>query len=69
MDNQARATSQSKLVRLRTDAAFRRRLLRFALGRPTPLNTEDRRVLEQIIFKDYLADPGVRSILFVGVDW
>ncbi|HKQ83376.1 MAG TPA: class I SAM-dependent methyltransferase [Steroidobacteraceae bacterium] len=69
MDNQARATSQSTLVRLRTDAAFRRRLLRFALGLPTPLDTEDRRVLEEIIFKEYLADPGVRSILFVGVDW
>lgn len=69
MDNQARATHQSKLFRVLTDTAFRTRLARFALGLPTPLDTEDRHVLEEVIFKDYLARPDVQSVLFVGVDW
>jgi SAM-dependent methyltransferase len=33
------------------------------------LNTEDRRVLEQIIFPHFLNDQSFRSILFVGCDW
>jgi hypothetical protein len=33
------------------------------------LDTEDRRVLEQIIFPYFLNDQSFRSVLFVGCDW
>jgi SAM-dependent methyltransferase len=32
-------------------------------------DTEDRRVLEQVIFPQFLADPSIRRVLFVGCDW
>lgn len=51
------------------DGEFRTRLLRYVLRLPTPLDTEDRRLLEDVIFPYYVAQPQYRSILFVGVDW
>lgn len=69
MDNQGLPSSHGKLARLLFDQAFRSRVIRYSLGLPTPLDTEDRHVLENIIFKHYLALPDVRTILFVGVDW
>jgi SAM-dependent methyltransferase len=52
-----------------TDGAFRARAVRFLLGLPTPLDTVDRKVLEQTVFGYFLALPDVRSVLFVGCDW
>jgi SAM-dependent methyltransferase len=56
-------------IRLLTDWAFVVRAVRHVLHLPTPLHTEDRRVLERIIFRYYAAQPDVRSVLFVGCDW
>lgn len=57
------------LVRLVTDWDFAVRAVRYALHMPTPLHTEDRSVLEQIIFKYYSAQPDIRTVLFVGCQW
>lgn len=43
-------------------------LLRNRLNVTAPLPTEDRRVLEQIIFGHYRNDPCIRTVLFVGCD-
>lgn len=69
MDKQGRPSSHGKLARVLIDPHFRSRLVRYCLGLPTPLDTEDRRVLEQVIFKHYCAQPDIRTVLFVGVDW
>jgi hypothetical protein len=61
--------ARSAVVRLFTDKSFAQRAVRYALRLPTPLATEDRRVLEQIIFKHYAARDDIRSILFVGCQW
>ena len=58
-----------ELQRLLTDGVFRARALRFVLGLPTPLESADRKVLEQVIFGYFRALPGIRSVLFVGCDW
>jgi SAM-dependent methyltransferase len=44
-------------------------LLRDCLRMAAPLRTEDRRVLEQIIFAHYQSDVHIKSVLFVGCDW
>ena len=62
-------SKRNALLRLFTDKTFSRRALRYALRLPTPLATEDRRVLEQIIFKHYAARDDMRSVLFVGCQW
>jgi SAM-dependent methyltransferase len=69
VDNQARSSKGNPLLRLATDAEFRTRVVRFALGLPTPLNTEDRRLLEEVIIRAFVARPDIRTILFVGTDW
>jgi hypothetical protein len=33
------------------------------------MRTEDRRILEQVIFPHYGRDPHIRTVLFVGCDW
>jgi len=53
-------------MRLLTEPAFVVRLARYVLGLPTPKDTEDRRVLEQVIFGHYCALEDVRRVLFVG---
>jgi hypothetical protein len=60
---------RSSAVRLLTDRTFALRAIRYALGLPTPMATEDRRVLEQVIFRHYAARADIRSILFVGCQW
>lgn len=57
------------VVRLFTDLPFLLRAMRYALHLPTPMYTEDRRVLERVIFSYYTQRPEVRSILFVGCQW
>ena len=54
---------QGSLVRLLTDWNFAKRAMRYALHLPTPMETEDRRVLEQIIFKYYAAQTEFQKIL------
>ncbi len=60
---------RSAAVRLFTDWAFLVRAVRYALRLPTPMHTEDRRILERVIFRHYAAQPEVRSVLFVGCQW
>jgi hypothetical protein len=62
-------TRSSPLMRLVTDRKFARRAVRYALGLPVPMETEDRRILEGPIFT-YFSERRARSrILFVGCDW
>ncbi|MGH8219794.1 MAG: class I SAM-dependent methyltransferase [Steroidobacteraceae bacterium] len=60
---------QSTAVRLLTDWSFLMRAVRHVLHLPTPMHTEDRRVLERVIFGYYAKRPEVRSVLFVGCQW
>jgi SAM-dependent methyltransferase len=54
------------LVPFFTEHGFAARVVRKRLGLPTPLNTTDRIVLEQVIFPQYSQDAGIRTMLFVG---
>jgi hypothetical protein len=65
----ATASNQHALIRLFTDFGFVSRAIRYVLGLPVPLETEDRRVLEQVIFRHFLGLPATQRILFVGCDW
>jgi hypothetical protein len=60
---------KSVLSRLLTDFGYTKRVIRYLLGLPVPLNTEDRRILEQVIFPHFLRLPNTQRILFVGCDW
>ena len=60
---------RSTAVRLLTDWTFLSRAVRYVLHLPTPMCTEDRRVLERVIFGHYRERPEVRSALFVGCQW
>ncbi len=65
-----------KIIRLFTERGFAYRvvrgriygLMRNRLGMAAPMLTEDRRVLEQIIFAHFCSDPRIRTVLFVGCD-
>ena len=57
------------VLRLITDWSYATRVVRYLLGLPVPMHTEDRRVLEQIIFPYFLRLPDTRRVLFVGCDW
>jgi len=61
--------NKSALVRLITEFEYTRRVIRYVLGLPVPLDTEDRRVLEQVVFPHFLRLPDTQCILFVGCDW
>lgn len=63
------ASSRNSLLRMATDWRFAVRVVRYILGLPVPMHTEDRRVLESIIFPYFTALTEVRSVLFVGCDW
>ena len=54
------------IIPLFTEHGYASRVLRKRLGLPTPLNTEDRRILEQTIFPFYGANPSFQNVLFVG---
>ena len=56
------------LTNVFTEPGFAMRILRKRLKLPTPIHTEDRRILEHVIFPHFLADPAIRRVLFVGVD-
>ena len=60
---------RSALARFLTDSAYARRVLRYLMGLPTPLNTTDRQVLESTVFEHFASLPRIRSVLFVGCDW
>lgn len=66
---QSTSASRNVVLRLLTDREFAVRAVRYALRLPTPKRTEDRRVLEQLIFPYYTRRPDIRSVLFVGCDW
>jgi hypothetical protein len=65
-----------KIIQLFTERGFAYRvvrgriygLMRNRLGMAAPMLTEDRRVLEQIIFGHYCNDPHIQTVLFVGCD-
>jgi SAM-dependent methyltransferase len=57
------------LVRLCTDWGYATRVVRYALGLPVPLDTEDRHVLEKVVFPHFLALPDTHRVLFIGCDW
>ena len=57
------------LGRLVTDPHFAYDVIRRQLGLKVSLETEDRRVLEQIIFPGLVEDPTIGAGLFVGCGW
>lgn len=57
------------MIRMLTDRRLVVRVVRFALGLPTPLNTTCRKILEEQIFPYYKNRPDIKRILFVGCDW
>ena len=63
------ASRHGALVRLFTDRRFAVRVVRYLLGLPVPMETEDRRVLEGPIIDFFRAQPQCRRVLFVGCDW
>jgi len=63
------APPRNTVVRLFTEWSFLVRAVRYVLHLPTPMHTEDRRVLERVIFSYYTKRPEVRSVLFVGCQW
>ncbi len=62
------ASKWTQLGLLFTEKGFAARVLRKRLGLPISLNTEDRRVLEQVILPCYRADSSIKKVLFVGCD-
>jgi SAM-dependent methyltransferase len=68
MMGEPRESSWKLLVALFTEDGYLARFVRRRLRLSTPIDTHDRRVLEQIIFPGYLADPRVGRVLFVGCE-
>jgi len=63
------ASSRGTLTRLLTDWSFTSRVVRYLVHLPVRMETEDRRVLEQVIFPYFGTLPTMHSVLFVGCDW
>ena len=63
------ASIAGNVMRLFTDRDFTVRAARYLLGLPVSLDTEDRRILKQVIFPYFLALPTTRDVLFVGCGW
>jgi peptidoglycan/LPS O-acetylase OafA/YrhL len=67
---------RGKVLRLFTEPGYAARVVRARcysvmrnrLGMAAPMVTEDRRILEQVIFEHYRNDPAIKTILFVGCD-
>jgi SAM-dependent methyltransferase len=55
-----------RLINLMTEQGYATAALRRRLGLPTPLDTVDRRILEELIFPYYSSDIAFKKILFVG---
>ena len=66
---QTDASARSVLGRVLTEHGFAVRVLRYLLGLPVPLPTEDRRILETAIYPYLGSLPGIASVLFVGCAW
>jgi hypothetical protein len=64
-----RRPPRSTALRLFTDWSFLVRAARRVLRLPTPLATEDRRILEQVIFRYYASRREIHSVLFAGCRW
>lgn len=69
MDAQGRPSNRSIVMRLVLEPEFRRRAIRYALGKPAELETQDRRDLEQVILPYYISRGDLKSFLFIGVAW
>jgi SAM-dependent methyltransferase len=54
------------IVNLLTEQGYAIGEIRRRLGLPAPLDTEDRRILEESVFPHYCNNPEFRSVLFVG---
>ncbi|HKT17956.1 MAG TPA: methyltransferase domain-containing protein [Stellaceae bacterium] len=63
------ALARKRVLRIFSDPAYVVRAARYTLGLPTPLRTEDRRVLEQVIFPAYATRDDIHTVLFVGCQW
>lgn len=69
-------TRWKKVLRLFTERGFASRVVRARcysvmrnrLGMAAPMLTEDRRILEQVIFEHYRKEPAIKTVLFVGCD-
>jgi SAM-dependent methyltransferase len=55
-----------RLINMVTEQGYATAAIRQRLGLSTPLETEDRRILEESIFPYYCEDPTFKKILFVG---
>ncbi len=63
------AKHHRSIGRLLTDWKFAARAVRHLLGLPMKMETEDRRVLEEIILPHFQKNPEIRSVLDIGCDW
>jgi len=63
------ALARKRILRLLSDPAYIVRVARYALGLRTALHTEDRRILEQVIFPYYANRNDMHTVLFVGCQW
>jgi SAM-dependent methyltransferase len=71
------ARKWKKIIRLFTERGFAARVvggrvsayLGKRLNIAVPMMTEDRRVLEKMIFAHYRSNPYIKTVLFVGCDW
>src|SRR6185437_1720990 len=63
------ALARKRILRLLSDPAYIVRVARYALGLRTALHTEDRRILEQVIFPYYANRDDMHTVLFVGCQW
>jgi SAM-dependent methyltransferase len=61
--------ASNPVVRLCTDWGYATRVVRYVMGLPVPLETEDRRILEQVVFPYFLSLPRTHRVLFIGCDW
>jgi len=55
-----------RLLNLAIERGYAAAVVRRRLGLPTPLDTADRRILEETIFPYYRSDTGFKKVLFVG---
>jgi SAM-dependent methyltransferase len=69
MDQQGVPARKPLPLRLFTDFETTKRVVRYALGLPTPLNTPDRVLLEDVILPHFVSQADVHRVLFVGVAW
>ena len=65
----AGALARKRILRLFSDPAYIVRVVRYALGLRTAVHTEDRRILEQVIFPYYANRDDMHTVLFVGCQW